>query len=307
MLTRVAVRPGDPDAHKLWLVAPLDGPVRFAMRQSWAHGDPGCTVFEQDVAGDRFVWGVRGDGRGSAHASKVDGALAGRLGAPGKIEVAARDDGPAITSWTLGDGGLVRIEAPSGAASIRRRGAADFTPLHPSAALPAPLRVGGALPRPIGDGGVFEVGADGERHLAAWDAAGHVRRLGDEAPRGNLGTDGHDLVWTEGAGDAAAVYTAPVPAPGAPLAARRLAPDPGTGLGGSPFAVGCGLAAHWVPRASLRVVRLGDGRAADLAPPPGVAFGPALGVTCDEIVALGWRDDGPTVVRVPLPAALKAR
>ncbi len=294
MTTRVAL--DGPDPHKLWLVAPLDGPVRFAMRQSWAGGAPGCTVYEQDVAGDRFVWGVRGDGRGPLRASEADGALVGRLGVAG-LSIVGRDDGPDVSSWSIGEGGLVRVVAPSGAVSLLRPGDARPVPLHPSPALPAPLRSGTVAPRPIGDSGVFEVGGGGQRHIAAWDARGRVRVLGSD--RGNLGTDGADLVWTEDG----AIFTAPLDT----LAPRRLAPDRTTGLGASPFAVGCGVAAHWVPRASLRVVRLRDGRVADLDPPPGLAFGPALGVTCDEVVALGWTEAGPTIVRLALPFDAEAR
>jgi hypothetical protein len=88
---------------------------------------------------------------------------------------------------------------------------------------------------------------------------------------GDLGTDGHDMVWLDGSGrtqpygpyPTAAFMTSPSTADPAQLRPRRLRSEPGagdagSGLGASATQVGCGYAARQFP-GGIRILRLSDG------------------------------------------------
>jgi len=161
----------------------------------------------------------------------------------------------------------------------------------------------------VGDTLHFNVGNLRVSRQKVWSLGEGTRDLltyGQDETRGygDLGTDGKDLVWTQGERvDTSAVYprlsiaTSPYATSTAALKPRILRSDiSGYGFGTSTFVVGCGYAARSTfleptPGSFVNIVilvRLSDGHAWMLPDDPstGFAYRTALGLTCDELYAL---------------------
>ena len=130
-------------------------------------------------------------------------------------------------------------------------------------------------------------------------------------PAADLGTDGTDMVWLEGHGDATDAgpytsvdyWTAPYVSDPSALAPRRLRSETTTAILGTPIAVGCGYAAY-APAGfvnGLRVVRLSDGWSWFLPNVTGWYWSQALALSCSEVFA-SVQISGPiaTLARVAL-------
>jgi hypothetical protein len=117
---------------------------------------------------------------------------------------------------------------------------------------------------------VWEAHSTTLSRLKVWTPEGGARDLvsvGSDTSQGDgdVGSDGHDLVWMHGTGTtnigdytSAAIMTRPLATDSAHLAPRRLRSELGRGLSSSPFVVGCGYAAR-ANGTGIRVVRLADG------------------------------------------------
>lgn len=111
---------------------------------------------------------------------------------------------------------------------------------------------------------------------------------------GDFGTDGHDMVWSEGTGGTDGglfanvdLFTAPFTTNPADVAKRRLRSEVANGFGVSAFLVGCGFAARATYQ-GIRIVRLADGLSWQMPSDPDPhswAWTEPVAVTCSELFA----------------------
>ena len=138
-----------------------------------------------------------------------------------------------------------------------------------------------------------------------------IRYLGDwTRGAGNLGTDGVDLVWSYGEGKEPggtllsypirSVMTSPFTTDPASVVPRRLRSEPPLNLAQHRWRVGCGYAAHEGTASSLFVVRLSDGWSWTIPGAAGRTFYKAIGVTCEEVFALGSMGEHANIARFRL-------
>jgi hypothetical protein len=150
--------------------------------------------------------------------------------------------------------------------------------------------------------------------IMVWDAVNGVRPfvrwVGDYTQgAGDLGTDGVDLVWTQGEGKQPndtvypirSIMTAPFTSDPAALQPRRLRSQPHTNIGSVQFEVGCGYAAHDGAANDMVIVRLADG-ASWIIPTtyPDFMIYSAVGLTCEHVYILGNFSGVDNIIRVKL-------
>ena len=123
----------------------------------------------------------------------------------------------------------------------------------------------------------------------------------------NLGTDGIDMVWSEGEGKEPGqtsaefpirrIMTAPFTSDPDQLDARRLREQPGKVSQVWPWVVGCGFGAFDNQGQKL-VVRLSDGWMWTVPTFPG--FSRPIGVTCEHVILRATLPTHSTLVRIRL-------
>jgi hypothetical protein len=154
-------------------------------------------------------------------------------------------------------------------------------------------------------GGLVRIG------INVWDQASGARpfiRWLDDTTRGagNFGTDGVDMVWSYGEGKMPgdmnfpirSIMTAPFTTDPAAVVPTRLRSQPGNSIAEEPWKVGCGYGARkWLNQPM--VIRLADGVAWQLPEDIGTLdlFPKPIGVTCDEVFAVGQVDGRVTIMR----------
>ncbi len=146
--------------------------------------------------------------------------------------------------------------------------------------------------------------------------------FGTDAARGaaDLGTDGKDMVWVEGAGRPNAserfttvtARTAPFTSDPTLIVPRTLRSDLSAyGVAGSDFVVGCGYAARNAnsflladggTTTALQFIRLADGHDAHRVNPTGAGWQwtQVLAITCDEVFVLGHLGYDFNITRIPM-------
>ena len=304
------------ESTKEWIVADADGPVRFAMRQRF-NGEPRCTMVEESASPENIGFVARGDGESPLRTSPVDGLLVVAPGAPAP-RVTFRNADAEVSGWTVRQGRIVRVVAPSGRIELLHPDGSLERVLHDPEADPDGLPAAGNAPVTMGDRILFEIGRGRGRAVMVFDHERGAHALlrwpiSDEHGAGNVGTDGQWLVWTEGrarGGDGLyarmQVMAARVPAAGAPLEPHVVADDPNRTIGAAPFVVGCGRAAHETPDGPL-VVDLERGTTWSPSPREGIRWGRPIGLTCDELWMTTFRDAEANIARVRLPYGMPPR
>jgi len=297
-LTRIATDASPP--YVMHLVAEVDGPVRNAVarvvRAGEDPGNPGCYLGTSAIGGGKYVFRVVGhDTSGKRSASKHEGVLGGDVGDLPPRVLAHRTDGRHF-GWVVGARWLVRLDSGLRLAA-RAWGEGDDAWMNVDGPELGTLMPG----RPVVSGAAifFPVMSGARVGLVVWDAEHGSRPLlgwiGDGTrAAGDLGTDGKDLVWSygelKGTGKppSRSLMTAAFTTDAASLQPRRVRSDPGTGIEGNAWVVGCGMAAHTSGGGGITVVRLADGRSWSV---PGrssnFALEAPIGLTCDEVFAPG--------------------
>jgi hypothetical protein len=162
-------------------------------------------------------------------------------------------------------------------------------------------------PSAHGDALFFTTSTSKIRGINIWTPEGGFkpfRRWVDDSTRGaaNLGTDGVDLAWSEGEGKepnddfypVRSIMTAPFTTDPATLRPRRLRSHPAEVLAIHTMKVGCGYAAHLDGQGGILVVRLSDGWSWTVPNTETQELTNPIGVTCDEVFALGYVGEPPT-------------
>jgi hypothetical protein len=290
------------------LVADVDGPVRNAIVRLVRPGedpqDPGCFLGSMALGGGKYVVRVGGhDSAGRRWTSMHEGALGGDVGDPHPRVLFHSTDGRHF-GWAASARWLVRLGERSRLAVRDWDDAATWIDVK----MPEASALGGARPFVTGATVFFTVMHDKQVGLRLWDAAHGSRRLLEETgatvrAAGDLGTDAIDLVWTQvnGTPPVRDLMTAAFTTDPGALHPRRVRDDPGVGMHGDPWVVGCGLAAHASAGGGIVVVRLSDGRARSL-PPHTAAFtlGAPIGLTCAEVFAPALLEGRTSIVAISI-------
>ena len=309
------------------IVADVDGPVHVAIYQRHSVNE-GCYLSLESLNGRHYSMSALGGHQDVPHDYTLQGTMGGEIDElrPGVlIRHENVPNGRAYSGFVSRDhivewsGGLLTLIGWDGTSSEQ---------IYPTEAIPEYLPAMKIFH--LGTDLIFGVNEGGQTGIMSWDkdhGTQPLRRWYNDPTRGagNLGTDGKTMVWLEGNGrsdaspgsylfDSADVMTAPYTTDPDQLEANtkrlRSSPRPVVGSSGEEFAIGCGYSARNVDGAcQLEVIRLADGYAWSL---PCAKEGTtwrwswtrALGVTCDEVFASAYFDDGTrksgTIARIRL-------
>jgi hypothetical protein len=319
LVQRLAINgSGDERSYVDWVAGGADGPIDFALRQHWPSAKPGCWALNRDLSADAVALSLHGNG--VDHNPAVDGLLVATFGEE-RPRVGLRNDAPGTSAWSLGAGWLVQNDYGRVSAYARdfARSVAVYDPSLNAQRTPFDGR-----PWIFGREILFQATDYASSSIWAYDEARGPHPLiefRNDLSRGasNLGSDGKDIVWTQGAGrkpgtgglyPEVSVMTATYTTDPARLAPRRLRRDlsPGIGTALLQFAVGCGHAGR--PLASGRdveIIRLSDGAGFVLRGSDSWSWERVLGFSCEEaFVGVRSRAQPFGVARVPLSALARA-
>ncbi len=291
--------------YLLKVIAEADGPVRAAMLKMWvksqAESDPGCVLIQQALQDDKFIFSVLGDdAEGSWAKSGRKGAIGGSIDELHPHVLADYYDAYE-DSWACSSSRVFRLTGPF----VLKAYNWDMTG-ESFISSPAKDPEGLTASQLLASGDSFfwttqQVYVAGINSWNAIDGARpFIRYIGDATRgAGNLGTDGASLVWSYGEGKkptdenyehpTRSIMSAPFTTDPAKLAPKRLRSDPSVAIGGQPFRVACGRAAHGGKTQPVVVVRLSDGVSWLFAPDavPGFYADAVLGITCDHVYLFG--------------------
>jgi hypothetical protein len=282
------------------LIADADGPVRQAFFQTRPKR---CLAFSTDIRDGSYVYRVR-----EFESSYNAGALAAKSITLGPVAFRKFQDGvaheftvgtPGVVNWTSSlslypwnapDQGVV-FGAPENEQGLQQ--------VHPTMS---------------GSTIFWQSSSLRETRIKIFTTSGGTRdfiSFGGDISKGaaDVGTDGKDIVWLEGAGatpssplglyPVVSFMTSPYAEDPAKLTPRRLRSEIASGVGVSPAIVGCGYAARDI-YSGLRIVRLSDGRSWFLPHQPQWTWMRPLGITCDELFTKFSRNAHPSVARIRL-------
>jgi hypothetical protein len=285
------------DGDLVRIIADADGPVRNATRQ---HSTK-CALGLPDGFGEYYTYHVYDSEAKGVPSSFGGGAIGGRIGERPRTVLHFHDTLP--HDFVAIEPGLIHWRAALDLHSWQDGTKLKTIPVSPS---DEPLYYNQFA---FSAGFLFwNMGSLAMSRIKVWSAAGgtHDFLTAGEDPKrgyGDLGTDGVDMVWSEGTRTDVdkpyprlSVMTSAFATNGASLSPRFLRSDiTGYGFGVTPFVVGCGYAARstiFEPSPGtftngMFVVRLADGVAWRLPDNVGMfQWRTPLGITCDEIFAL---------------------
>jgi hypothetical protein len=305
----------EPHPYMEYVVAEVDGPVRFALRRpgKW---NSGCTLYAEDIWEGRFAISVQGDGVvQNTISSTSDALIRGEVGKLVPFAGPEKNDDADVWSWSVGKDWFVKTIAPTLAAELHAPSFIAKTVLWSAGTDPDGLPLAGGSPRPIGSDVLFEVGTLTMSGIMAYDEVRGVHPLvrwyGNTAQgAGNMATDGKHIVWTQGEGKrrddpyhpVQSIMAAPYTTDPVALKPRRLRSEPApNNIGGNVFAVGCGYAGHdAMPAVDDIIVRISDGMSWELPHKDGAWYwGKVLGFTCEEVFEIVYTP-APNIARVRL-------
>ena len=301
----------------LEIVAEVDGPVHTAVMRLVAAADTatklGCFTQLGDLRDGRYVFTLHGhSANGDQSESPHHGAMGGDIGA-GPPRLLGHYTNDRHYSFWVSDSHVMRLAAYEWELTL-----APWDTLAPDTVITKPSTdPDGLTPNmpQLANGAVFWTTSTLYIHgtnvwTAAAGAVPFVRFPGDYT-RGaaDIGTDGTDLVWSQGSGKGfndqvyptRDIMAAPFTTDPALLQPRRLRSAPYGNFGGYEWHVGCGYAAR-DNEGRLIVVRLSDGWSWFVDRTDAFTFDPALviGVTCDELFVVGTFNNKNSVARIDL-------
>jgi hypothetical protein len=252
--------------------------------------DDRCWLIGEDLTSTTRLLRVKGDGHGSARTAHRERLVTIDL-ATGKPEVLPVEE-TTEASWSaqLVPGGLLLDTAPGHRLLFLADGGRELKEVWNPGEDPLGRSLAGPVARGT-DGALLSLMGETGGALARLAPNGTLSMLRSPRPgigAWNVGTDGIDVVWTEGAVDANTgsggerrVLRAPWPRGGAALEGSAEAIDPDR-RGIDPFTVGCGGAVHSGEHPDDKVVS-GDGRIDTLPASNGLRWGKALALSCTSV------------------------
>jgi hypothetical protein len=302
----------EPAPRQTFLHAMADGPALGAVMKVWGPSEdlltPNCWLTLNSAAEGKYVLSTRGNS-----IDWSDGRYRGAIG--GDVEALAPtllfkiiSDTTWTDGWIAGDAWLVRHTTPNDLFASHWDTDNEIF-VASQGTDPELLDINEAF---VSGNAIFWTTNDLYRvGLNSWNetdgARPFIRYIGDATRgAGNLGTDGTDLVWSEGEGKQPTdtlfptrhIMTAPFTTDPNALQPKRLRSDPAPKIGVSRFGVGCGFAAHGMP---VAIVRISDGYSWVL-PDDITGFGPwkVLGIDCTHVYLQGMLDGKLNIARIEL-------
>ncbi len=279
------------------VVADAEGPILNAFLETRSDV---CTLSASNVSSDRYLHNV------TEYKSETKGYFSGKTdrSPPDAVAHFAKPGSDAI----VGPVGILEISNGS------------VFQLHPSSNFQSSINVWSAAqdngldqswPFFFGDDLFWNASRSDRVKLHLWTQAGGVvdfiangSSLNPAA--GSLGTDGIDMTWLEGGGQAgdggfnpASIMAAPYTTDPTKITKRRLRSEEGNAVGLSNFVVGCGYAARSLYD-RIRVVRIADGRSWLLPDAGGWQWTTPHVLTCTELFAYVVVNGQPNLGRVRL-------
>ncbi len=297
------------DGRGYYLVAEADGPVHTAFMPPY--GD-GCWFAEHSLSEGMHLIGIQGH-KALGPLSRHEGAIGGPIDELKPRVLLHEDeiDNPYGDGWACSNKWVARIKWPF----VMTVYSWDMsTEIFVTSQATDPEGLDMSQPVMVGDAFFWTTASMSRSGLNVWDPVGgtrpFIRWVGDGTRgAGNLGTDGVDLVWSYGEGKqpgetvfpVRSIMTAPFTTDPTEVQATALRlrsqPDPPIQVG--PWQVGCGYAARDSANKVL-VVRLSDGWSWFVPSTPSQKLQRPLGLTCEELFAMGEIGGKYTMGRVRL-------
>ncbi|MBI4705756.1 MAG: hypothetical protein HY744_32080 [Deltaproteobacteria bacterium] len=298
----------------MYAIGDADGPMRFAFVQPM-HGKSwlGCRFHSEHLAEGMHVVQLRGH-KTQGNESKHYGAIGGPIDElrPRLLDREINEDNPWDNHWECTSKWLFKYTWPM----VQTAHPWDMSQqifVTSSETDPEHDTVGDTVAS--GDALFWSTGTLKRRGINVWDPVAGARLfqrwVGDYTKgAADLGADGVDLVWAYGEGKQPddwtypiqSIMTAPFTTDPQALKARRLRSYPGT-IGTRPFEVACGYAANdgiYDDKMRVMVVRLSDGQAWFLPITEKLWPVHAIGLTCEELFAVGDVEKKTTIIRIRL-------
>jgi hypothetical protein len=304
---------GVPYQHTMFLVADADGPVHTAMMRPHPgaidHHKTGCALAGQDMNEGRYLVLAQGADASASTPSEDCVAFGGAI-EDARPTLLHHYEGSGLPGWRAGAKWLAWLDPTF----TFRAHPWDMSAEH-FITSPATDPDGYKVTQPIVSGDAVFWMAGGTLYgggLMVWDAVNGTRSFvrwpGDlTRMAANLGTDGIDMVWSEGEGKEPGqtfaefpirrIMTAPFTGDPDKLDARRLRGQPGQVGEVWPWVVGCGFGAFDNQGQKL-VVRLSDGWMWVVPTFPGLSR--PVGVTCEHVILRATLATHSTLVRIRL-------
>ena len=292
--------------------AEADGPVRSAVMRvappEEVASAPGCWLLNADAHEGTFLLKARGD-NAMGPESNIQGLLVGRLDELRPTVLVQYDNTAQFSDGWSGGSSWIARGTPASELLAHSWELAPPILVTTPAADPENMRPGFLS---VQGSGIFWHTIDNYRMgTNVWDpvsgARPFIRYVGD-ATRGatNLGTDGVDMMWTEGEGKlptethasytARHIMTSPFTTDPSAVVPRRLRSDPSVGTIQF-YQVACGHGAHGGGTQPTIVVRISDGWSWVMAPTSSSSdyyIDSVVGMSCEHVYVLGkfgpqWR------------------
>lgn len=274
------------------VVAEVDGPVLFGAMVTHSHTD-GLRVLLKGLEDGRAGIVMQGDQLGvPVNEAETQGLW---VVEPGTLHPALFTKRERVygLGWNVGRDYIGRIDALAGTIELLPNGGGDAILFYDQKSDPDSLQAGAVTLS--GSAAFTNLSNSGMTGIMAYDpvlGAHPLRRWFGDTERGAyaFGTDGVDMVWTDGSDYSSSdhtymtksIMTAKFTTDPDKLEPRRVRSEPAYGVVYD-YKVGCGYAAHEAGKYKIQITRLSDGTAWMITgDADGLQVALPMGVTCDD-------------------------
>ena len=301
------------EGYSMLAVADLDGPVRSAIMLPWygqPNGDTGCRLSNDVMSAEGMrILNVKGHDAAAETISKHGGAIGGPIDELHPT-VLFHDPDSGTHDWACSGSWIARY-APGFVLTVHPWDLSEEIFVTSTATDPEGMKVTQWVMH--GDALFWMTSTLKHSGINVWDPVDGTRPfrrwIGDYT-RGaaDLGTDGEDLVWSEGEGKEPndwhypirSVMTAPFTTDPDALQPKRLRSLPSWVGNVRPWEVGCGYGTFDAGSGNVFVVRLSDGHAWFVPDTADYNLHLHRGVSCEEVFVLGDIHGETTLARIRL-------
>ena len=301
------IRENIADKYAMYVVADLDGTIRFALLQPITSSAPGCMLYLQAINDGRHILTAQGDDASDDGPSKFGGGIGGPIDELHPRVLYKNAEAGAL-AWRCSERWVAKY-APPFVLTVHPWDMSDEVVVTSTATDPQNPKVNQTVMH--GDALFFQTSSLATSGLNVWDPVNgtrpFIRWLNDPTrAAANLGTDGVDLVWSEGSDQdpntqvyqTRSVMTSPYTIDPASLAPRRLRSQPDDIQAIYHWEVSCGYGVFDGGSNNVMLVRISDGRGWFIPTTPSQRIYLHRGVTCNEVLAAGQVNGTFTLFRI---------